>query len=210
MLKALVFDFDGTLADTFQAVIDSVNEVHEQYRYEPIHDTRNIRNKPFYETIRHELQIPFYKIPSFYRKVRNIANERFLAAELFPEIADMLKALGKEFSIIILSSNKENTVQELLEEHNVYVDRIIADVPLFGKSRALTSLVETEGIRTHEILYIGDELRDIRACKRARVAICAVTWGFHSKHVLRKGKPDFLVDTPSELVQLTLALADRS
>lgn len=210
MLRALVFDFDGTLADTFQAVVDSVNDVQGRYRYAPIEDSERLREKNWFQIVFRELRIPLYRLPGFYRRVRSRARTRFLTAELFPEITDLLQALGKQFDVVILTSNKKKVVRTLLSENNIDVDEIIADVPLFSKASALTAMLKRRKMRPHEMLYIGDEVRDIRACKRAHVPVCAVSWGFHSKAMLRRSEPDFLVETPTELLQLLLALASSS
>ena len=207
MLKALVFDFDGTLADTFQAVIDSVNDVQERYKFDRIDDPEPFREKHWYDIIRNELRIPFHRMPSFYRRVKRKARKRFLTAELFPEITDLLQALSRQFDVIILTSNRADVVKRVLDDNSIDVDEIIAGVPLFRKAKALTSLLKRRGLRTHELFYIGDEVRDIKACKKANIPICAVTWGFHSKEFLRRAEPDYLIETPAELLQLVLALA---
>lgn len=210
MLRALVFDFDGTLADTFQAVVDSVNDVQGRYRFPRIEDSDTLRERNWFQIVLKDLEIPLYRLPGFYRRVRNRARTRFLTAELFPEITDLLIALSKQFDVVILTSNKKRIVKTLLDQNNIDVDEIIADVPLFSKASALTAMLKRRKLRVHEMLYIGDEVRDIRACKRAHVPICAVAWGFHSKTMLRRSEPDFLVETPAELLQLLLALASSS
>lgn len=207
MLKALVFDFDGTLADTFQSVVDSVNDVHGRYRFEPIEDSETLRSKNWWRIIREDLKIPYYRFPGFYRRVRSHVKRRFLTAELFPELNDLLHALSKQFDLIILTSNKKSIVESLLYEHSIETEEIIGSVPLFKKDRALANLLKRRSLGTHELLYIGDEVRDIRACKKANVPVCAVTWGFHSKQMLRRAQPDFLVERPEDLLQLVLALA---
>ena len=207
MLKALVFDFDGTLADTFQAVVDSVNDVQERYKFDRIDDPEPLRGKNWFEILRHELRIPLHRLPGFYRRVKRRAHARFLTAELFPELTDLLQALSRQFDVIILTSNHEKIVRSVLEENSIEVDEIIADVPLFRKASALANLLKRRGLRTHELFYIGDEVRDIKACKKANIPVCAVTWGFNSKEILRKSEPDYLIETPAELLQLVLALA---
>jgi len=52
------------------------------------------------------------------------------------------------------------------------------------------------------MIYIGDEVRDIKAAKRAAVSVAAVTWGFNTKEALSKHEPDWLISTPDELAKL--------
>ena len=56
--------------------------------------------------------------------------------------------------------------------------------------------------KAEEIVYIGDEIRDINAAKKAKVKVIAVTWGFNSKEVLSEYQPDALVDQPQELIEV--------
>ncbi|HEU4679284.1 MAG TPA: HAD hydrolase-like protein, partial [Terrimicrobiaceae bacterium] len=53
-----------------------------------------------------------------------------------------------------------------------------------------------------EILFVGDETRDIEACQKVGVRIVAVTWGYNSRRSLVAMKPDFIFDDPKELVAL--------
>ena len=56
------------------------------------------------------------------------------------------------------------------------------------------------------MLYIGDELRDVKASQKAGVPIAAVTWGFNSRQSLAAAKPDYLFDRPADFLTL---LANR-
>ena len=53
-----------------------------------------------------------------------------------------------------------------------------------------------------DVLYVGDETRDITAAKKAKIKVVAVTWGFSSRKGLEKYKPDFLIDKPEELLEV--------
>jgi phosphoglycolate phosphatase len=50
--------------------------------------------------------------------------------------------------------------------------------------------------------YIGDTAGDIREARAAGVRTVAVTWGWHSRERLAATQPDFLVDTPEELLSI--------
>ena len=52
------------------------------------------------------------------------------------------------------------------------------------------------------MLYIGDELRDVKASQKAGVPIAAVTWGFNSKESLAACSPDYLFDSPADFLRL--------
>jgi len=52
------------------------------------------------------------------------------------------------------------------------------------------------------MLYVGDEIRDIRAARKVGIAVAAVTWGFNSQEALAAENPDFLVDSPEKFLAL--------
>jgi phosphoglycolate phosphatase len=73
---------------------------------------------------------------------------------------------------------------------------------LFGKGKALRRIVRAERLDSSEVLYVGDEVRDIEAARKARVASAAVTWGLNTEAILRAGGPDLVAADPLILHQL--------
>lgn len=63
-------------------------------------------------------------------------------------------------------------------------------------------LLRKYGIRPEETIYVGDETRDIEAARKTNIEIIAVSWGYNSKQLLEKQKPDFLIDKPRQLVDI--------
>ncbi|MNF15821.1 Pyrophosphatase PpaX [compost metagenome] len=54
---------------------------------------------------------------------------------------------------------------------------------------------------------MGDELRDVQACKRIGVKVAAVTWGYDSVKLLTEAEPDYLCEAPVDILGL---IADHS
>jgi phosphoglycolate phosphatase-like HAD superfamily hydrolase len=52
------------------------------------------------------------------------------------------------------------------------------------------------------MIYIGDEIRDVKAAKKAAIPVAAVGWGFNSAGALEAFSPDFLLSHPDDLHQL--------
>ena len=63
-----------------------------------------------------------------------------------------------------------------------------------------------QALHPSNVLYVGDEVRDIEAAKKAGIRIAAVTWGYNSKKALEAYKPDYLVTKPEELLQICAVL----
>jgi phosphoglycolate phosphatase-like HAD superfamily hydrolase len=66
-----------------------------------------------------------------------------------------------------------------------------------------------ESLNPEEVVYVGDETRDIEAAKKSQIKVIAVTWGFNSKQVLAAQNPDFLIDRPEELIKVIESLQER-
>jgi phosphoglycolate phosphatase-like HAD superfamily hydrolase len=60
------------------------------------------------------------------------------------------------------------------------------------------------GIRKEEVLYVGDEIRDITATKNIGVDIASVDWGYNSREGLEEHKPEYLISEPEELLTICL------
>jgi phosphoglycolate phosphatase-like HAD superfamily hydrolase len=53
-----------------------------------------------------------------------------------------------------------------------------------------------------ETLYIGDEVRDIKAAKDAGIKVASVTWGYNFENVLTDNNPDYIVPRPEDLLKI--------
>ena len=81
----------------------------------------------------------------------------------------------------------------------IKVDKIITNNNIFGKDKLLRKM-------GRQFVYVGDEVRDVEACKKAGVKMIGVTWGFNTKEALKKAGADYLVDNRTELRKLLLTL----
>ena len=71
-----------------------------------------------------------------------------------------------------------------------------------GRFEALRRVLRTERLDRSAVLYVGDEVRDVEAARKAGVAVAAVTWGFHAEPILRASDPDHVVTEPRQLLEL--------
>jgi phosphoglycolate phosphatase len=73
-----------------------------------------------------------------------------------------------------------------------------------GKKRKLSKILKRNGYKPSDAIYIGDEVRDVLACKAISLEVIAVTWGFETKSILEKSNPNYIVDSVDELSELLL------
>ena len=117
-----------------------------------------------------------------------------------PEALRELQALG--YSLGIITSNTELNVQIFLRNHGLELfDFIRCSSKLLGKARMIRSVIRRQHVRAADILFVGDETRDIEASKKAGIRIAAVTWGYNSRRSLVAMKPDFIFETLKNLSQ---------
>ena len=178
MIKYIVFDFDGTLADTFDVIKTiAMNEYSEYdidlelFKYE---GAKGLLKK---------LNIPRWKIPGMILNVSTkLRNSKDI--KLFPGIIDLLISLKKEYNI-----------------ENLF-EFVYSDSSLFGKHLVLKKMCNKYNIHPLDVMYVGDEDRDIIASKKVNIKTIAVTWGFNSKEKLSREKPDYLVDSPFQILEI--------
>jgi phosphoglycolate phosphatase len=123
-----------------------------------------------------------------------------------PSVLSELRARG--FSLGILTSNTRSNVEQFLAAHALdRFDFIGAAVHIWGKQRSLKSLLKSRELATHEVVYVGDEVRDIEATRALTVPMIAVGWGFTTSSHLAAHKPDHLIDRPEQLLEILKAPA---
>ncbi len=199
MKKYIVFDFDGTMADTYNNVLDIANDLKKD-GYKEI-NFKDIREHGFRYLIQ-KSGIPLRKIPKFVYQIKSkLKKENNI--KLFPGILDVFKELNKSYNLGIVSSNSEENVKIVLKRYKIenLFNFIYSDSFLFGKHLVLKRMCKKYKINPDDIIYVGDEDRDIIASKKAKIKIMAVTWGFNSEKLLKKNKPDYLVNSPKEILE---------
>lgn len=208
----LIFDFDGTIADSRDLILETINKLSEKYGYKSIQNENieKLRNKTIKELF-HILRIPWIKLPLLLIEFRKKYSQQISFLKPIIGIREVLTKLQNErYELALVTSNSKENVKDFLQKNNIQVfNNIRAGLGLFGKSSVLNKLIREKNYNKEEMLYIGDEVRDIEASNRIGIEVIAVTWGFQSKSILKKYKPNYLVDTPNELYQVVIANSEK-
>jgi phosphoglycolate phosphatase len=208
-LKLVVWDFDGTLADSLPTAVGIFNRIAPEMGFKPLEDVAAARGMSTRRLMR-EHGISLWRLPRLVRRYQTLAAEEADKLKLVAGLPAALSAIaGGGMRLGILSSNREDNIRRCLranaaEGHFAFV---VGYPRLFGKGKALKRILRAERLHRDEVLYVGDELRDVEAAKKAGVKVAAVTWGFHTAELLRTGSPDYVVGDASELVGLALSSA---
>jgi len=203
--KMIIFDFDGTIADTFDESYDIYNEIAPKYKCKQItiKEKAVLRDKKPQEFFE-KYGITKMKSSLLLLKGRKKLSKRIKKIMPSRGMIETLKSIRAEgFTMGILTSNSKKNVNIFLKNHGLtdIFDFIRSGKHLFGKSRSLKSILRRKKISRKSVVFIGDETRDIEAAKKAEIPVIAVSWGYNSSKILKTLKPEKLVNIPSKLLE---------
>lgn len=200
----LLFDFDGTLADTLPWLLQNAfprisRKYHLKILTSAEHD--ELRHLPIRETFK-RTGVTWWKLPFLVRDIRRIMRDEMPRIPLYPGIPEMLKQLAVDgHQLGLATSNSEANVARALgpELMSLIGPLRICGASMHGKATRIKKVLRLRKIPPQTVVLVGDELRDGEAARQARVAFAAVTWGYNSAQSHQTAAPDFLFDTPAQL-----------
>jgi len=203
--KYVIFDFDGTLADTEEANYVIYQKLAEKYNLRNItmDELGHLKKMNAKEVISY-IEVKKRYLPFLLRKGKNlltqdIENIRLCKPDIFKTIKE-LKIMGIKTAII--TTNSKTNVKLFLEAHDADIFDTISSAAMFGKESKMKKIVRKAKADIKEVLYVGDEIRDINAAKNAGMDIASVGWGYNTIESLKKYEPNYLILEPSELIQI--------
>lgn len=202
--QLVVFDFDGTLANSAQWMRGVVSQMAHKHHFRPVEDdeVETLRGMSTREILAH-LHIETWRLPFIARDVRRLAAASAHEISLFPGVDAMLSQLAEQgVRLAVLTSNGEAAVRAVLGSQAGLVEHYACGASLFGKAPKLARLLAKTALSRERVLCIGDETRDIEAAKKVGLAVAAVTWGYANETVLRAARPDHVVQHVGDIVPL--------
>ncbi len=203
MSAYLIFDFDGTLADSRRLSMQLFNSIADKYRFRKIQeeDIPELQALSAMEKMRW-LKVSIWQLPKIAIDLMQRYKDAISLLQPYAGIAEMLRMLQAEgFRMSIISSNQSENIQLFLQQQGwTMFDHVIGSNQLFGKHKSITGFLKKQSMKPSDVLYIGDEIRDIEACRKAGCDVYSVTWGFDSAALLSKGKPNRIIDTTDQLM----------
>ncbi|KGR77255.1 HAD hydrolase-like protein [Ureibacillus manganicus] len=206
-MKYIIFDFDGTLADSTDVFIKAWNLFAPKYRYDPIDIEDVIATKHMSLSQRaREYHFPMHKLPLIMPKVYRYFKENVKDVKLFEGIKEMLNGLAAEgYQIVVLSSNAKENIELLLKQEGVVsVSEVLTSSRIFGKDTVLKKFMRQNQVTPDQILYVGDELRDIQACNKVNIPFMWVSWGIDGFDLVEKENPKFVAHKPEEISEILI------
>jgi phosphoglycolate phosphatase len=203
--RHVIFDFDGTLADSWAAAVAIFARLAPRFRLTPLADPEAARTTPTRQLLK-QMGVSFWTLPRLVRAFYEEAAGEADGLRLFDGLpATLAELAGRGHTLGVLSSNREDIIRRCLSANGVedHFAFVVGYPKLFGKAKALRRILKAERVHRADVLFVGDELRDIEAGRKAKVATAAVTWGFHAEPLLAASGATFLLHRPAELLGLS-------
>ncbi len=201
--KLIIFDFDGTLADTLSALLRITNRLAPEFGYPQISDEQlaNLKYLSSWEIIKIS-KVALWKLPFLLKRVKEEFPGEVKSVKLFPGVIELLTTLKSQgYRLGIVSSNAEENIRSLLNQHQIeHLFDFITGASTFGKGKAIGKIMRRYNCPKSNAIYIGDEIRDIQAARSIQIRVVAVGWGFNAPIALIDRQPDLLITKPQALL----------
>lgn len=205
MVSHVVFDFDGTIVNSAELTLNILNALAEKYSFKTVSldEAYILRHLPVMTRFR-RIGVPPYLLPRM--AVDALALYRQMIGTLhgfkgMSGLMQSLKDLGLCLSVV--SSNSVENIEAFCARNCPGVfDHIVSAHSLFGKHRTIKNYLHKYQLKPEEIIYVGDERRDVDACRAIGVEIIAVTWGFDPVELLLGGNPHYVAHNPEDILKI--------
>jgi phosphoglycolate phosphatase len=202
--KLVIFDFDGTLADSAKWFAGELNPLAARFGFRQVTEDEVERLRGFgTREILKYLRVPPWKVPAIAGHLQKRMAEDAGAIQLFPGAKPLLRKLAcTGMRLGIVSSNAEANVRRILgDEASALVEHYECGASLLGKTSRFRRMVKRAGVSCADTLCIGDEARDIEAAKAAGLPCAAVVWGYAKRELLMSRRPTWVFESPDEIAE---------
>lgn len=210
-MKTIIFDFDGTIANTREILLKSINQCAPKYGYPKISydDYEKFKNQDIYTTI-HQLNISLLKLPFIIKDIKKSMHTSMEQTKPYDGIKNILQELkDNNYRLVIVTSNSIKNVKLFLHANKLdFFDSLYTTQNIFSKDQTLAHVLKKLTLTSTEALYIGDEIRDVKGAKKNSLLMIGVSWGYNTPEVLQKAGADVVVTTPAELYSTIRSLTD--
>ncbi len=220
MLKLLIFDLDGTLADTGQDIADALNYALEPFgvRKYSVEETKAMVGSGISKLL--ESLLPPQSSSKMDAEASVTVTNRFLEhydkhlvvhTSLYPGVKDTLSRL-ENYRKAIISNKREKYSRKILEDLEVesFFDLIWGSDSVREKKPSpvpILDMMEEFNVKKEETVIIGDSNYDVEAGNAAGIKVIGVTYGFRSREFLEGS--DFIIDSFNELLNIIPQMTEK-
>jgi phosphoglycolate phosphatase len=202
----ILFDFDGTLAETMMLIHTVFNRLSSVYGYRhlPEAEIEAVRHLTIHEFIEH-VGIALWKVPVVAIHARRLMHRDMHEIHPPAGLVDVLTRIhdSGRYHMDILTSNRSKNVHKFLGQHRIdWFDEVHSTRSILSKKRRVKKYIREKRIDRKNLYYVGDTTVDVESARLAGTKVVAVSWGLNTAQVLTSAHPDHLVDHPRELLDI--------
>ena len=203
MIKLVVFDVDGVIADTLPMALKKGKDVAKGKGVEV---PKNL--KEFFVNRSAKEVMEYFKISKFtgiriIKLIRDDLTNNVNKIKIFPGMENTVKKTGGEYNVAVLSTASKKFLKKFLENNNINIfHEVVGEVSVFGKEGKLKKLMRKFHLKPNELIYVGDEVRDLEPCNKLGIKTIAVTWGYDSEQLLNKHNPTYTAHKPGDILRI--------
>jgi len=198
----LLFDFDGVIADSFHVFYPCFVDMCRDCGYLVQSEAEFLRL--FEDNVRESLLREGFPVDRIEMLAQDFAPRIAVAnqqCEPFPKMVSVVSKLAAKCPLVIITSNNTEPVQEFIDRHEITGIRGVLGADIESSKVKKIHTVARE-YPQHQPFYIGDTKGDMLEGQRAGAVTVGASWGWHPKTTLAEVSPDYLLDTPDELLDL--------
>jgi phosphoglycolate phosphatase len=202
--RLVIFDFDGTLADSYPWALSIMNTLADKHGVrriteEELHMIRGFDARAF---IKH-MDVPMWKTVLIGNDLRKMMAQDIKQIPLFDGVDELLPRLVEMGgTLAVVSSNSAENVRNVLGPANTALFRYFeCGASAFGKQHKYRKVLSKSGIPPQQAISIGDEIRDLEAARHSGIAFGAVSWGYTRLDALREQGPDEIFERVEEIAE---------
>jgi phosphoglycolate phosphatase len=200
--KLAMFDFDGTLADSFPFFISVFNQLAREYRFNPVvpENAEYLRGLTARQIMRH-VGMSSWKLPFVTQRFISLMKEQKQGILPFAGMDEVLHYLAsQEIVLAIVSSNSYDNVCRVMGPELIKLFSYFeCGASIFGKASKIEQVLKLSGMPREHAIYIGDQSEDAEAARNAKVAFGAVSWGYASIDSLQTYQPRYVFFTIADI-----------
>lgn len=213
MIKAYIFDLDGTLVDSLASIANCANSCLREIglKEHNIDDYRYFVGDGQYELIKRILIASGDKELCHYDTLLSMYIDRFkdtchIGCKAYKGMDETLKELKLRGIKLAVLSNKAhiNTLKVIKEVYGTELFDVVMgqmdDVPRKPAPDGVFNIMKALNVSAKECVYVGDTSTDMKTGKAAGLFTIGVTWGFRDRDELEMNKADKIIDDASELI----------
>lgn len=202
--QLVIFDFDGTLADSYPWFLSVFEDLAKRYRLPQvaIADLDRLRTLEIRQILK-EYHIPFWKMIVIGNHLKKMMSTQIDKIDLVMGMQSVIETLGNQgVKLAVVTSNAEENVRRVLGTNMMaHFDCIESGASMYGKKKKFEKILKKTGIPASRTLSIGDEVRDLKSSHAAKIHFGAVSWGYTDRTILQAHAPEEVFDHPGQILE---------